>query len=62
MLKFAVYNDASQQWMHIDINRWLLSMSEHTKNAVEKVIKKHIISVKQVFKSKNNMYRCLVPQ
>ncbi len=61
LLNFAVYNDSSQRWMHIDIDRWLYSMSDRVKIEVEKIINKHITPVKQVVESNNQMYSCFKP-
>ncbi|MGD1698977.1 hypothetical protein [Dapis sp. BLCC M229] len=58
LLNFAVYNDPSQRWMHIDIDGWLSSMSDSVKIEVEKIINKHITPVKQVVESNNQMYSC----
>ncbi|MGD1716362.1 hypothetical protein [Dapis sp. BLCC M172] len=61
LLNFAVYNNSSQRWMHIDIDGWLSSMSDRVKIEVQKIINKHIISVKQVVESNNQMYSCFKP-
>ena len=62
ILDFAVDNNASTKWMHIDINGWLSSMSDYTKTEVTKVIDKYISQVKRVVESKNNMYICIEPR
>ncbi|MDJ0553439.1 MAG: hypothetical protein QNJ68_03180 [Microcoleaceae cyanobacterium MO_207.B10] len=62
LLDFAVYNDASKQLMHIDIDGWLSSMSDLTKTEAKKLIKKYIYQVKNVINSQNNMSTCLEPQ
>ncbi|MDJ0519381.1 MAG: hypothetical protein QNJ74_25020 [Trichodesmium sp. MO_231.B1] len=61
LLNFAVYNDPSQRWMHIDIDGWLSSMSDSVKIEVEKIINKHITPVKQVVESNNQIYSCFKP-
>ena len=61
LLDFVVYNNSSKQWMHIDIDGWLSSMSDSVKIEVEKVINKNITQVQQVTKSNNQMYSCLEP-
>lgn len=61
LLDFAIDNKADKKWMHIDINRWLSSMSDYVKIEVEKVINQYIYEVKPVVESKNNMYTCLAP-
>lgn len=61
LLEFVVYNNYSKQWMHIDISKWLSSMSDSIKIEVEKVINKNIAQVKQVTESNNQMYSCLEP-
>ncbi|MCL2934354.1 MAG: hypothetical protein MGG11_19540, partial [Trichodesmium sp. MAG_R03] len=61
LLEFVVYNNYSKQWMHIDISKWLSSMSDSVKIEVEKVINKNIAQVKQVTESNNQMYSCLEP-
>ncbi|NEQ37892.1 MAG: hypothetical protein F6K40_17150 [Okeania sp. SIO3I5] len=60
-LDFVVYNNSSKQWMHIDIDGWLSSMSDDVKIEVEKVINKNITQLQQVTKSNNQMYTCLEP-
>ncbi|MCL2923862.1 MAG: hypothetical protein MGF17_04330 [Trichodesmium sp. MAG_R04] len=61
LLDFVVYNNYSKRWMHIDISKWLSSMSDSVKIEVEKVINKNIAQVKQVTESNNQMYSCVEP-
>ncbi len=61
-LNFAVDNNASKKWMHINIDEWLSSMSDYTNAEVKKVINQHIAEVKKVVESKNNMFTCLEPR
>lgn len=66
ILNFAVDNDASKKWMHIDINGWLASMSDSAKTEVKKVIARYIEQVKKVVESNNannsNIFTCMKPQ
>ncbi|NEP42704.1 MAG: hypothetical protein F6K35_27175 [Okeania sp. SIO2H7] len=60
-LNFAVYNDETQKWMHIDIDRWLSSMSDSARNEVKKVINKHIPAVIEAVKSADPLFTCKEP-
>ncbi len=51
LLSFAVYNDETQQWMHVDINGWLSAMSDYVKAEVKKVINKQISTVRETVTS-----------
>ena len=60
-LSFAVYNDETQKWMHIDIDRWLSSMSETARNEVKKIINKHQDAVREAVKSADPLFTCKEP-
>jgi len=61
LLNFAVYNDESQQWMHVDIDGWLSAMSDYVRTEVKKVINKHITTVRETVKSTYPSYSCREP-
>jgi hypothetical protein len=60
-LSFAVYNDETQQWMHVDINGWLSAMSDRVKAEVKKVINKHLPAVREAVTSADSLFTCREP-
>lgn len=61
LLDFVVDSNSDKQWMRIDIDGWLSSMSDYVKIEVGKVINKHINQVQKVVESNNQIFSCFKP-
>lgn len=60
-LSFAIYNDDTKQWMHVDINKWLSSMSDYVRTEVKNVINENMPAVREAVQSADPLFTCREP-